>query len=85
MKNISYLRLVWLTKNSSQLSIITKSDSFRALISEDGKIDNLDIYLTNKTTAPTSSGTEGTENDIELEDFELNTAEDLTEYKNYVT
>ena len=81
MKNISYLRLVWLTKNSSQLSIITKSDSFRALISEDGKIDNLDIYLTNKTTAPTSSGTEGTENDIELEDFELNTAEDLTEYK----
>ncbi|KTB11595.1 putative metalloreductase AIM14 [Nakaseomyces glabratus] len=81
MKNISYLRLVWLTKNSSQLSIITKSDSFRALISEDGKIDNLDIYLTNKTTAPTSSGTEETENDIELEDFELNTTEDLTEYK----
>ncbi|KAL3229129.1 putative metalloreductase AIM14 [Nakaseomyces bracarensis] len=51
MKQMEYIRLIWLTRNVTNLNLISKSSSFQSLIEESGEVGNFDVFITNAPQA----------------------------------
>lgn len=58
MKQVEYIKLIWLTKSSANLNLISESSSFQALIEENENLDNFDVFMTAEQnyTEPTQDG-----------------------------
>lgn len=55
MKQMEYVRLIWLTKNSSNLDLISGSSSFQSLLKETEDIDNFDVFITSPEVSSQSA------------------------------